>query len=602
MESQNPIDKRTIFAFVLMFAVWFGWMAIFSPDREPPLEEEGAPSTLVPPPPVLVEGRGEQPAVEAPALSDELVQEQVTGGTGWTTTDPDERGQEILVSTPLYEAKIDPVGGDLLGWKLHEFDLMDGSPVQLVGRRTTDQGTQRAHALRLVYEDRALDLRRVAFEADRARVVLDEGSEPQVLTLRARHNDGRQLELRYRFQADRYGFDVEARVLSEPDATRFPVSWSVEWPGGIASTEPDSADEYSEFKATARVGADIHKVKYGDLAKNDPSKGHRTYEGTVSWAAVEGKYFLTTVMSLDPALGFVRLSGDGGLGVQTFETRLALRGEREATVGYTVFLGPIDMDVLRVYDAEPWNAEITKRVDLGPAIFRPIASITLVGLRLLYNVVPNWGWTIILFSALTKLLFYPLTKSSTQSMKKMQEIQPQLKKMREKYKDDQQKQSSEMFRLYKEHGVNPMGGCLPLLIQMPVFWALFTILRKTIDLRQANFALWIDDLSRPDVLFHLPVSLPVLGDKFCLLPILMAVGMWAQTKLSQTGMPPGDGIMAQNARMMTTVMPVMMFFIFYNSPSGLVLYWLVNTILTALQTWRIHSQSQPLAIKEPAEA
>jgi YidC/Oxa1 family membrane protein insertase len=601
VEPQNPIDKRTVIAFVLMFAVWFGWMAIFSPDREAPVEEQPAASTLATPPPVIVEGEGEQPEVEAPGLSDERVDETTAGGTGWAASDADERGDEIVVSTPLYEARFDPVGGDLVGWELREFDLVDGSPVQLVGRRSTDIGTQHAHALQLVYEDRSLDLRRVAFDADRTRIALDEGSEPQTLTLRARHNDGSELELRYRFTADRYGFDVEARVRSAPSAARFPVSWSVAWPGGIASTEPDSTSEYSEFKATARVGADIHKVKYTDLAKNDPSKGHRTHDGTVSWAAVEGKYFLATVMSPDPALGFVRLSGDGSLGVQTFEARLALRGEREAAVDYTVFLGPIDMDVLRTYDGEPWEAEITKRVDLGPAIFRPVASVTLAGLRLLYHVVPNWGWTIILFSAFTKLLFYPLTKSSTQSMKKMQEIQPQLKKMREKYKDDQQKQSQEMFRLYKEHGVNPMGGCLPLLVQMPVFWALFTVLRKTIDLRQANFALWIDDLSRPDVLFELPFSLPVLGDKFCLLPFLMAIGMWAQTKLSQPTTPQGDGIMAQNAKMMTTVMPVMMFFIFYNSPSGLVLYWLVNTILTAAQTWRIHSQTKPLTI-ETAEA
>jgi YidC/Oxa1 family membrane protein insertase len=189
-------------------------------------------------------------------------------------------------------------------------------------------------------------------------------------------------------------------------------------------------------------------------------------------------------------------------------------------------------------------------------------------------------------------------------MKRMQEIQPQLQALKEKYKDDQQKQTQEMMRIYKENKVNPVGGCLPLLVQMPVFFALFTILRKTIDLRQAEFALWIDDLSRPDVLFNLGFEIPFLGGYFSLLPLLMAVAMWAQTRISQSATPPGGGgenMMAQQMKMMNTMMPIMMFFIFYRSPSGLVLYWLVNTILTAAQTWRVHNSPTP-KVEAPASA
>jgi YidC/Oxa1 family membrane protein insertase len=152
-----------------------------------------------------------------------------------------------------------------------------------------------------------------------------------------------------------------------------------------------------------------------------------------------------------------------------------------------------------------------------------------------------------------------------------------------------------MLRLYKENKVNPVGGCLPLVVQMPVFYALFTILRKTIDLRQADWTLWVTDLSQPDVLFQLPVSLPVLGDHFSLLPFLMAIGMWAQTKLQAPSGAQPQGQMQQQMKMMSTLMPIMMFFLFYKSPSGLVLYWLVNTVLSAAQTWRIHQQSTPVA-------
>jgi YidC/Oxa1 family membrane protein insertase len=343
------------------------------------------------------------------------------------------------------------------------------------------------------------------------------------------------------------------------------------------------------------VGADIHKVSFGDLTKGDGSKGHRVFEGTLSWAAIASKYFLGAVVAAEPKPGFVRLGGDAGVAVQSFDAKLQMNRDRTSFVDYAVYLGPLRLENLEAYDQEPYQAQLSKLVDLGPAIFRPVASVTLSALELLYAVIPNWGLVIIIFSGLTKLLFYPLTKSSTQSMKRMQEVQPKLQKLREKFKDEPQRLNSEMLRIYREEKINPLGGCLPLLVQMPVFYALFTILRKTIELRQANFAWWMDDLSQPDALFQLPVSLPLFGSNVNLLPVLMAVGMWWQTKLSQpsNGAPSDGGAMAAQMRMMSTVMPLMMFVLFYNSPSGLVLYWLVNTVLTALQTWQIHSKMSP---------
>ncbi len=189
--------------------------------------------------------------------------------------------------------------------------------------------------------------------------------------------------------------------------------------------------------------------------------------------------------------------------MQTFEANLGLQGTAPATVQYSVYMGPADYSELKHYEGDPYQANLTSLIDLGWGPIRPVAEVTLFALRQMYRVIPNWGWTIILFSVLTKLLFWPLTKSSTQSMKRMQEIQPELQALKTKYKDDQQRQTQEMMRIYKENKVNPVGGCLPLVVQMPVFFALFTILRKTIDLRQADFALWINDLSRLDVLFLL---------------------------------------------------------------------------------------------------
>jgi YidC/Oxa1 family membrane protein insertase len=201
--------------------------------------------------------------------------------------------------------------------------------------------------------------------------------------------------------------------------------------------------------------------------------------------------------------------------------------------------------------------------------------------------IPNWGLIIILFSVLTKLAFYPLTKTSTESMKRMQQLQPKIKELQAKYKDNQEKQSKAMMELYKKEKVNPMAGCLPLLLQMPVFVALYQALAHTIALRNTPFVGWIDDLSKPDALFTMPFSLPFLGPDFNLLPLLMTASMVIQMRLTPT--PQAGGQMA----MMNTMMPIIFLFFFYQMPSGLVLYWLVNNLMTIYQTWRIHRSVAP---------
>jgi YidC/Oxa1 family membrane protein insertase len=163
-------------------------------------------------------------------------------------------------------------------------------------------------------------------------------------------------------------------------------------------------------------------------------------------------------------------------------------------------------------------------------------------------------------------------------MRAMQRIQPQLAEIREKYKKDPQRQQREMMKLYKDAGVNPMGGCLPLLIQSPVFMALYNVLQHAIELRQAPFMMWIDDLSAQDALFMIPFSLPFLGHAFNLLPILMGVGQYYQQK---TSMPTGAAA-DPRTQMMGYIMPPMLTIMFYRLPSGLVLYWIVNTLLSIL--------------------
>jgi YidC/Oxa1 family membrane protein insertase len=195
---------------------------------------------------------------------------------------------------------------------------------------------------------------------------------------------------------------------------------------------------------------------------------------------------------------------------------------------------------------------------------------------------------IIIVSALTKLLFYRLTHKSFKAMKDMQRIQPKLKEIQEKYKGDRDRQNKEVMKLYKEAGVNPLGGCLPLLLQMPVFIALYNVLSNTIELRRAPFVGWINDLSVPDTLFRWKASLPFIGSEFHLLPILMGGAMLYQSKLG--GSPTGDGVPQAQTKMMTYLMPVIFTIFFYGMPSGLVLYWLVNNVLSIVQQYFVQKE------------
>lgn len=592
MQQDPSLERRTLLAFVLMFAIIFGWSTFFGPK---PVDKpaEDVPETTA------LETPNEEPRDIPPAPVGSPVEETTTssvadpGPGAWIPSGGGELGQTVRVETDHFVALIDLVGADIVSWRLKNYRTVEGDQVELVPSRTLDSGTQRAHVLRLVYAGQFVDLRDAQFESDRLDLTLNaERPEGQVV-LRAEQANGGRLELTLRFTNDRYDFDAQARYLPAGGVLQDPMALELAWPGGVASSEPDTTREYQEFKAVARVGADIHKKKFGDLEKDGGAKGRAVHQGTVNWAGAVSQYFTALVLAPKPGTGEVRFDGDHARRLQTFSLRLPMEGLERPSLDYTVYLGPLDLDAMKRFDADPYNAELTRLIDLGPSIFRPVAKLTLNALKVMYSVIPNYGLVIILFSTLTKVLFYPLTKSQTMSMRKMQEIQPKLQKLKEKYKDDQQRQSQEMFKLYKEHGVNPMGGCLPLLVQMPVFWALFTVLRKTIEMRQAGFMGWITDLSRPDVLFELPFSLPILGNNFCVLPFLMAIGMWGQSKLSSPGGGGGEGAMAAQMRMMTTFMPIMMFVFFYNSPSGLVLYWFVNTLLTIVQTWRIHQKMKP---------
>jgi len=243
---------------------------------------------------------------------------------------------------------------------------------------------------------------------------------------------------------------------------------------------------------------------------------------------------------------------------------------------FHIYLGPQELRLINSIKPE-WSAV----VNYGTFDF--ISQILLQSLEFFYRFVHNWGWAIVILSLVVYIILYPLTLKQMRSMKEMQALQPHIEEIRRAYKDDAQKQNKEIMELYRKHKVNPLGGCLPLLLQMPIFFALYQALMRSVALKGANF-LWIKDLSEPDRLFILPLSLPVLGNEINILPIVMTIGMFIQQRISLVSTSSAT---AEQQRLMMIIMPLMFGLIFYHMPAGLVLYWFINSTLMLLYQFRI---------------
>ncbi len=247
---------------------------------------------------------------------------------------------------------------------------------------------------------------------------------------------------------------------------------------------------------------------------------------------------------------------------------------------FTLYIGPKDVDVL-----EKVGHQLARAVDFGWFTFLAVPLLRL--LKIFHSVTSNYGIDIILLTVLVKVLFLPLSHKSMKSMRDMQRLQPQMAKLREKFKDDRERLNKEMIELYRRHRVNPLGGCLPMLLQFPVFIGLYQALNQAIELRHASFALWVRDLSTYEC-YPWPGQtvavgcndFSVLGLAIPVLVILMGASM-----LLQQWLTPATGMDPVQQRMMLVMMPVMFTVMFVNFPSGLVLYWLVNNVLTIAQQW-----------------
>ncbi|MFA5144853.1 MAG: membrane protein insertase YidC [Candidatus Omnitrophota bacterium] len=279
----------------------------------------------------------------------------------------------------------------------------------------------------------------------------------------------------------------------------------------------------------------------------------------------------------DSSLGFIKKinSQESEIGLVPQETVIA--PGQQIMKKFRIYLGPQDLGLINSVKSD-WSAV----VNYGTFDF--IAQILLQLLFFFYRIVHNWGWAIVILSVAVYILLFPLTLKQMRSMKEMQLLQPLIEEIRKNYKDNQPKQNQLIMELYRKHKINPLGGCLPLILQMPIFFALYQALMRCVVLKGAHF-LWIKDLSEPDRLFTLPTSLPVLGNEINILPIVMTIGMFIQQKMSMSNT---NSKAAEQQKLMLIIMPLMFGLIFYHMPSGLVLYWFINSALMLAYQFRIN--------------
>jgi len=242
-----------------------------------------------------------------------------------------------------------------------------------------------------------------------------------------------------------------------------------------------------------------------------------------------------------------------------------------------IYLGPQELRIIKQIKPE-WTAVMYY------GTFNFISQILLQVIEFLYSLVHNWGWAIIVLSILVYFILYPLTLKQMRSMKEMQALQPRIEELKKAHQDNPQKLNKEIMDLYRAHKVNPLGGCLPLVLQIPIFFALYQALIRAIALKGAHF-LWIKDLSEPDRAWVMPFSIPMLGNEINILPIFMVVAMFIQQKITSNTATMGQS--SEQQKFMLILMPLMFLFIFYHMPAGLVLYWLVNSLLMLSYQLRI---------------
>ncbi len=580
------MDRRTIYALLmclLVFALFTTLQARFMP--QPPAKPEVTATTPAAP---------ASPAATTPtdsaAPTDTAAPTAAVGDLRLAApATPAAPARRVVIETPLYRATFSNIGARLESVELKRYAAAWG-----VSQYAEKPGRRPRRGAEVPAGDRVALAGAPAFSLDLGSGTAlrslastpfavvestDASGAVAAVTFTARDSAGLEVRQTWRVNPDSYLLDLDVTVAGAAQVR----DWSLttrSWPL-LNDTQLDQ--EKNSVRAIGLLGKNLHR----DGAQGLIGKSDKVRDGAAHWAGVQSHYFLGVVAPIGvegrgtvsrgrshivTADELARLPKGAKSSQPIAEGTLVMAAPAEGSQRFAVYFGPADYFALSKLSGagKPGSLQLEKAVDLGANWMLPFSYPLLQLLRLLDSWVRNFGIAIFLLATLVRIVLHPLNMSSMKSMRALQKLQPEMERVREKYKNKPEAMNAAVMALYKENKVNPAGGCLPMLLQMPLFFALYAVLFNAIDLRQAPFVTWIHDLSAPDHLFT------VAGFPIRLLPIIMAGTGFLQQKLTPT--PP------QQATTMY-LMNFFMLFVFYGLPSGLVFYWTVMNLYTSLQQW-----------------
>lgn len=556
-------QKRFILAFTLMMVILFGWMLLNPPKKQNPDLQDT---------PVVNEEISSDTTTKPVTVSDSS---PITLTDSESDTDSEpvvepfiQKELEHSISTELFDIKFSNRGGVVKSLKLNKYtDCGSDNPerVNLVPDDLPEDNT--TYPFQVLAEDHPELLKPIYdFNKD-----YDPQSQQYTIEFHGILENGLEITKRFILSDNTYSIKLEVELENNSEEKISVSDLRLNWGPGILRTKLNKLDR-RYFGPILKV--DGKKTTKGIKKQVDLKE----FEGNIDWILSGSKYFVVAFKpvskdSIAPDLCYYFIESEFNLNIGLQYNEISIDPGSTETIKVDSYLGPKKKSEVAKFDENLTDITSFK------GIFGFISNIFLELMKFIYKLIPNYGVVIIIITLLIKLVFYPLTHKSMTSMKKMQEVQPILQELQKKYKDDPKKLQEETMRIYKNFGVNPFSGCLPLLIQMPIFIALYTTFGGAIELRCAPFIFWIQDLSSPDTVAT------IAGFPINILPILMGVAM-----LSQQMIQGSSQAQSQQTKFLK-FLPLVFLIFFWKFPSGLVLYWLMNNIFTIIQTLIINKIS-----------
>lgn len=554
-------QKRLLLAVVLSVVVLVGYQTFFVKSPEPNNQ----------PVQIQEDRKADQVQKTSPHVSEYKAQ----SGVAAQPVESQKKNYRIIsVSTPLYNIAISEQGAAVKSFELKNFKATNkkGSPLKQLVPEQLISGT-----LFFDLEGQSIPgLKDAVYTAkvDTTTTSVFNGEKTIEFTFSTPR--GMVVKKIFTFKADSYMIDCDIIFQNGSD---MPLNDSL-----VISTPGFFNEETKKRSRFAFEGPVVFIDDEYNAIKPDDIEDQNTYHGKIEWSGYSERYFMTAVMpkkkdgeSADDAI--LKLSYTNDMVTNDYIQKMdRLDPGKQSSYSFIFYMGPKSQKVLGQYDNS-----LKKAINFG--FFNIIAKPLLITMNVIYGVIPNYGIAIILLTILIKLIFWPLGTKSYKSMNKMKKVQPLMMEIREKFKNDKQRMNKETMALYKTYKVNPASGCLPLLVQMPIFFALYRMLYQAIELRHAPFIGWISDLSAPDRLFEFNFAIPMMQAPhgIPMLTLLMGASFLLQQKMTPTA---GDPMQAK----MMMLMPIFMTVLFINFPAGLVLYMFVNNLISMGQQYYIQKK------------